>query len=74
MIGLMNVWLDLATILIAIGIMLMLNVKLTIVSIIAFPFYAFSVKYFFGRLRDLTRERRKHLQVSKVIYMNVYKE
>ncbi len=60
-IGLMNVWLDLATILIAIGIMLTLNVKLTIVTLIAFPFYAFSVKFFFGRLRDLTRQRSQAL-------------
>ena len=37
MIGLMNVWLDLATILIAIGIMLTMNVKLTIVTLLAFP-------------------------------------
>lgn len=61
MIGLMNVWLDLATILIAIGIMLSMNVKLTIVTLIAFPFYAFSVKYFFGRLRDLTKKRSQAL-------------
>lgn len=60
-IGLMNVWLDLATILIAIGIMLTLNVKLTLVTLIAFPFYAISVKYFFGRLRDLTRKRSQAL-------------
>lgn len=60
-IGLMNVWLDLATILIAIGIMLTLNVKLTLVTLIAFPFYAFSVKYFFGRLRDLTKQRSQAL-------------
>lgn len=60
-IGLMNVWLDLATILIAIGIMLTMNVKLTLVTLLAFPFYAFSVKYFFGRLRDLTRERSQAL-------------
>lgn len=60
-IGLMNVWLDLATILIAIGIMLTLNVKLTLVTLIAFPFYAFSVKFFFGRLRDLTRQRSQAL-------------
>ena len=57
----MNVWLDLATILIAIGIMLTMDVKLTIVTLIAFPFYAFSVKYFFGRLRDLTRKRSQAL-------------
>lgn len=60
-IGLMNVWLDLATILIAIGIMLTLNVKLTLVTLIAFPFYAISVKFFFGRLRDLTRKRSQAL-------------
>ncbi|MER2237514.1 MAG: ABC transporter ATP-binding protein, partial [Psychrobacillus sp.] len=56
-----NVWLDLATILIAIGIMLTMNVKLTLVTLIAFPFYAFSVKYFFGKLRDLTRKRSQAL-------------
>lgn len=61
MIGLMNVWLDLSTILIAIAIMLTMNVKLTIVTLLAFPFYAFSVKYFFGKLRDLTRKRSQAL-------------
>ncbi len=61
MIGLMNLWLDLATILIAIGIMLSMDVKLTIVALLAFPFYAFSVKFFFGRLRDLTRDRSQAL-------------
>ena len=61
MIGLMNVWLDLATILIAIGIMLTMNIKLTLVTLLAFPFYAFSVKYFFGRLRELTKERSQAL-------------
>ncbi|WP_397540001.1 ABC transporter ATP-binding protein [Rummeliibacillus pycnus] len=61
MTGLMNVWIDLCTILIAIGIMLKLDVKLTLVSLIAFPFYAISVRYFFARLRSLTRERSKAL-------------
>lgn len=61
MTGLMNVWLDLATIVIAVIIMLTLDVKLTIVALIAFPFYAFSVKYFFGKLRDLTRKRSQAL-------------
>lgn len=61
MIGLMNVWLDLATILIAIAIMLSMDVSLTLVALLAFPFYAMSVKYFFGRLRDLTRERSQAL-------------
>ncbi|MFS0577026.1 ABC transporter ATP-binding protein [Sporosarcina sp. 179-K 3D1 HS] len=61
MIGLMNVWLDLATIIIAIIIMLTLDVPLTLVTLLAFPFYAFSVKHFFGKLRELTRKRSQAL-------------
>lgn len=61
MTGLMNVWLDLATIVIAIGIMFAMDVKLTLVALIAFPFYAFSVKFFFGKLRSLTRKRSQAL-------------
>jgi ABC-type multidrug transport system fused ATPase/permease subunit len=59
--GLMNLWLDIATIIIAIIIMLSLNVKLTIVSVLLFPLYAFSIRYFFGNLRKLTRERSQAL-------------
>lgn len=61
MTGLMNLWLDLATILIVIAVMFTMDVKLTLVSLIALPFYAFSVKYFFGRLRSLTKERSQAL-------------
>lgn len=61
MTGLMNLWLDLATILIVIAIMFTMDVKLTIVSLIALPFYAFSVKYFFGKLRRLTKDRSQAL-------------
>ncbi|ARF13728.1 ABC transporter ATP-binding protein [Sporosarcina ureae] len=61
MIGLMNVWLDIATIIIAIAIMLTLDVELTLVTLLAFPFYAFSVKHFFGKLRQLTRKRSQAL-------------
>lgn len=61
MIGLMNIWLDLATILIAIAIMLTLDIPLTIVTLLAFPFYAYSVKHFFGKLRELTRKRSQAL-------------
>ncbi|MFG3614209.1 ABC transporter ATP-binding protein [Rummeliibacillus stabekisii] len=61
MTGLMNVWIDLSTIIIAIVVMMKLDVKLTLVSLIAFPFYAISVRYFFSRLRSLTRERSKAL-------------
>lgn len=57
MTGLMNLWLDLATIVIVIAIMMTMDVKMTLVSIAVLPLYALSVKYFFGRLRDLTRKR-----------------
>ncbi|WP_246943070.1 ABC transporter ATP-binding protein [Bacillus pinisoli] len=59
--GLMNVWLDLITIIIAIAIMLSMDVSLTIVSILLFPLYGFSVKYFYSRLRTLTRVRSQAL-------------
>jgi ATP-binding cassette, subfamily B, putative efflux pump len=59
--GLMNLWLDVATILIAAAIMFTMDVKLTFVSLILFPFYAFSVRYFFGNLRKLTRVRSQAL-------------
>ncbi|WP_047981086.1 ABC transporter ATP-binding protein [Ornithinibacillus contaminans] len=61
MTGLMNVWLDLITILIAIGIMLTMDVWLTIVAIILFPFFGFSIKFFYGRLRELTKQRSQAL-------------
>lgn len=59
--GLMNVWLDMITILIAIGIMLYMNVSLTLVSIALFPLYGFAIKYFYKKLRDLTKDRSQAL-------------
>lgn len=59
--GLMNVWLDVVTIVIAIVIMLTMDVKLTIVSIILFPLFGFAVKYFYAKLRELTRQRSQAL-------------
>ncbi|AQX56057.1 ABC transporter ATP-binding protein [Priestia flexa] len=59
--GLMNVWLDMFTIVIAIIIMFTMNVPLTLVSIILLPLYALSVRYFYGRLRHLTRVRSQAL-------------
>ncbi|MFK2826182.1 ABC transporter ATP-binding protein [Bacillus sp. B190/17] len=59
--GLMNVWLDAATIVIAVIIMMTMDMKLTIVSLIVFPFYGLSVRYFFGNLRKLTRVRSQAL-------------
>lgn len=59
--GLMNLWLDLITILIAVSIMMTMDFWLTIVAIILFPLYGFAVRYFYGRLRMLTRERSQAL-------------
>ncbi|WNF39106.1 ABC transporter ATP-binding protein [Bacillaceae bacterium IKA-2] len=59
--GLMNVWLDLFTIVVAIMIMFTMNVKLTLVSIVLLPFYAFSIKFFYSRLRSLTKFRSQAL-------------
>jgi subfamily B ATP-binding cassette protein MsbA len=59
--GLMNLWLDMATIIIALVIMMKMDIKLTLISISTLPLYAFSVKYFFGRLRQRTRMRSQAL-------------
>lgn len=59
--GLMNIWLDMATILIAVVIMMTMDVELAIVSIILFPLFGFSVKFFYGKLRRLTKERSQSL-------------
>lgn len=59
--GLMNVWLDLITIAIALGIMFTMDVPLTLVAIALFPFFGFAIKYFYSRLRELTRERSQKL-------------
>jgi glucan exporter ATP-binding protein len=59
--GLMNLWLDMTTIIIALVIMMKMDIKLTLVSISTLPIYALSVKYFFGRLRQRTRMRSQAL-------------
>lgn len=59
--GLMNVWLDTATIAIAIIVMFSMNIKLTFVVLLILPIYVIAVKYFFGRLRKLTKERSQAL-------------
>ncbi|MFX3623312.1 MAG: ABC transporter ATP-binding protein [Ectobacillus sp.] len=59
--GLMNVWLDTATILIAIAVMFTMNAKLTLIALLVLPVYAIAVKYFFSRLRQLTKARSQAL-------------
>ncbi|MRH44665.1 ATP-binding cassette domain-containing protein [Aquibacillus halophilus] len=61
MTGLMNIWLDLITILIAIAIMLTMNIPLTIVAIALFPLYGIAVRIFYGKLRSLTGKRSQAL-------------
>ncbi|WP_270182628.1 ABC transporter ATP-binding protein [Alkalihalobacillus sp. CinArs1] len=59
--GLMNVWLDMITIVIIIVILSFMNVWLTVAAIILLPLYGFAVKYFYKRLRDLTKNRSQAL-------------
>ncbi|EOD4403067.1 TPA: SAV1866 family putative multidrug efflux ABC transporter [Staphylococcus aureus] len=59
--GLMNIWLDCITIIIALSIMFFLDVKLTLAALFIFPFYILTVYVFFGILRKLTRERSQAL-------------
>ncbi|WP_117149079.1 MULTISPECIES: ABC transporter ATP-binding protein [Paraliobacillus] len=59
--GLMNIWLDLVTIIIAIVIMLTMDVWLTVISIALFPLYGLAVRFFYGRLRNLTKDRSQAL-------------
>ncbi|HGZ9017335.1 TPA: SAV1866 family putative multidrug efflux ABC transporter [Staphylococcus aureus] len=59
--GLMNIWLDFITIIIALSIMFFLDVKLTLAALFIFLFYILTVYVFFGRLRKLTRERSQAL-------------
>lgn len=59
--GLMNIWLDCITIIIALSIMFFLDVKLTLAALFIFPLYILTVYVFFGRLRKLTRERSQAL-------------
>jgi ABC-type multidrug transport system fused ATPase/permease subunit len=59
--GLMNIWLDMVTLFIAVGIMMFIDVKLTLVAIAIFPLYGLAVKYFYQRLRSLTKDRSQAL-------------
>ena len=71
--GLMNIWLDCITIIIALTIMFFLDVKLTFAAIFIFPFYILTVYFFFGRLRKLTRVRSQALAEVQGFYMNAFK-
>lgn len=59
--GMMNVWLDLFSLTVAIALMFHMDFWLTMVSIAIFPFYALSVKKLYKRMRELTRSRSQAL-------------
>jgi len=59
--GLMNIWLDMFTLSVALIIMFQMNAVLTIVAIVILPFYAFAVKKLYKRLRAYSRSRSQSL-------------
>ncbi|SDW79645.1 ATP-binding cassette, subfamily B, MsbA [Marininema mesophilum] len=59
--GMMNIWLDMITLFIAVAIMVSMDVKMTLISLAVFPLYGIAVKVFYQRLRGLTRERSQAL-------------
>jgi ABC-type multidrug transport system fused ATPase/permease subunit len=59
--GMMNVWLDLFTLSIAIGFMFHMDFKLTLVSIAVFPFYALSVRKLYRKLKAFSKSRSQAL-------------
>lgn len=59
--GMMNIWLDMATLCIAVVIMLWMDPWMTLVSLAVFPLYGIAVKYFYQGLRSLTKERSQAL-------------
>jgi len=59
--GLMNIWLDMFTLSVALIIMFQMNAVLTLVAIVILPFYAFAVKKLYKRLRAYSRSRSQSL-------------
>ncbi|MBP3040496.1 ABC transporter ATP-binding protein [Bacillaceae bacterium Marseille-Q3522] len=59
--GMMNIWLDLFTLTIALGFMFYMDPVLSIVSIIVFPFFGVAVKTLYRRLKYLTKSRSQAL-------------
>ncbi|TFE19565.1 ABC transporter ATP-binding protein [Cohnella luojiensis] len=55
--GMMNVWLDLFTLTIALAIMLSMNATLTLVAILILPFYGIAVVKLYRKLKTFARSR-----------------
>lgn len=60
-VGMMNVWLDLFTLLIALGFMLYFNPLLTVVAVAVLPLYGLAAKILYKRLKQLTKSRSQAL-------------
>ncbi len=60
-VGMMNVWLDMFTLVFALAFMFYLDPVLTLVSIAILPFYAIAVKTLYKRLKLLTKDRSQAL-------------
>lgn len=59
--GMMNVWLDLFTLTIAMGFMFYMDAELTLVAIAVLPFYALSVKRMYRKLKAFAKSRSQAL-------------
>ncbi|MFD0670140.1 ABC transporter ATP-binding protein [Cohnella sp. GCM10027633] len=59
--GLMNVWLDLFTLTIALGFMFYMDVELTLVAIAVLPLYALAVKKLYKKLKGYSKARSQAL-------------
>ncbi|MED5017004.1 ABC transporter ATP-binding protein [Paenibacillus chibensis] len=60
-VGMMNIWLDMFTLLFVLVAMLYLNPVLTLVSIAILPFYGIAVNMLYKRLKKLTKDRSQAL-------------
>ncbi|KIL35642.1 multidrug ABC transporter ATP-binding protein [Cohnella kolymensis] len=59
--GMMNIWLDLFTLTLALGFMFHMDFELTLVSIAVLPFYALSVKKLYRKLKAFSKSRSQAL-------------
>ncbi|MFI2858374.1 ABC transporter ATP-binding protein [Paenibacillus sp. JSM ZJ436] len=60
-VGMMNIWLDMFTLLFVLIVMFFMNPVLTLVSIAVLPLYAIAVNLLYKRLKKLTKDRSQAL-------------
>ncbi len=60
-VGMMNIWLDMFTLLFVLGAMFYLNPVLTLVAIAILPLYGIAVNILYKRLKKLTKDRSQAL-------------